>query len=240
MGGLIKLRTLQQGKWSFCAFMSINCKSNATNWKSNNEKTSCLVYILLQSKENWWKVGEWKINCENWSLSAWLVQWNQIDPFFSAPLAKSILLITIALKKRFFFHFYHRLGIKEQKQILSVMKSHGDSWLSFCGIFSSCRDKRNFAICSEAIVCTYDNAAKLPSCGNYRFQTLLCLRHFSTRKKKNREKYIKTTSRAAKRFPFFFHRFYLNKFWNGIEAKACHAERRALREIKVFSTAVER
>lgn len=47
MEGLIKLRTLLHKPSGRLCFMSINCKSNATNWKSSNKKKeTSLVHIF--------------------------------------------------------------------------------------------------------------------------------------------------------------------------------------------------
>ena len=64
MAGLIELRTPLRSKRSFCAAMSVNCESIATNWKSSNEKAASLVhFFLLQFQEIGWKlVAKWKIN----------------------------------------------------------------------------------------------------------------------------------------------------------------------------------
>lgn len=125
--------------------MSINCKSNATNWKSNNRKAlqhKSRVYFFL-AHCNAIRVGRSgngkKISLKTWQCSAWLQkrnQWNQFEPiFFVFSQYKSLLTrmsSVLSLLKDFFaprINFKLYVYWKQFIDWWSLMRSRGDSWL---------------------------------------------------------------------------------------------------------------
>lgn len=143
--------------------MSINCKSNATNWKSNNTKASLVHIFTAVSKKLMVAGGEgkWRINRKIGFLSVWFAVSEKMKSIWSNFCTFQQITSYHHHCTRNFFP-YQKLGLKNRRLCNRVATSlrHFTRVIRLNGTLRFAR---------EAIVCTYD-AAKLHHVGIIAFR----------------------------------------------------------------------